>query len=76
MLVGPSRPRLLPAGDAADLALLLGAVRQRLQAAGLAAPPGDALAQVVLDCVQALRSLQDLLDPAPPGCSGLEGENA
>ncbi len=63
MYAGHSRPRLQPADDAADLALLLDAVRQRLQASALAAPPGDALTQVVLDCVQALHCLQGLLDP-------------
>ena len=67
MFVGCSRPRPDAAGDAAELALLLGAVCQRLQASALAAPPGDALAQVVLDSVQALLSLQYLLDPGPPG---------
>jgi hypothetical protein len=59
---------------AADLELLLGAVRRRLQVSALAAPLGDPLALVALDCVQALQLLQGLLEQqrraagGPPSC--------
>ena len=65
MFAGPLRPGAAPQASmlsADDFNLLLAAVCERLRSSALAAPPGDRLAQTVLDCVLALQNLQHQAD--------------